>query len=139
MTKAADKYKIITRSYIGNEYKAMGLYQKDATSLAVEGYFPISQIYTPGKWSLGDFIVALILCFIIIGFLAFLYMIIVKPNGTLTVTFELREAQKACPRCAEMVMLAALVCRFCGYEFPPASLAATASLTPDKVKPAALR
>ena len=91
----ANKYKIITRTYAGNEHRALALYQKDATRLAAEGYFPISQIYTSGKWSTGDFILALLLTFIIIGILVFLYMIIVKPSGTLTVTYELREAQKS--------------------------------------------
>ena len=28
---------------------------------------------------------------------------------------------KTCPRCAEQVRAAAVVCRFCGYEFPDAS------------------
>ena len=96
--------------------------------MTAEGYFPISQFYTQGKYSFGDFLAATIACFILIGFLVFLYMIIVEPDGTLTVTYELGEAQKVCPRCAEMVMPAALVCRFCGYEFPPVPLAATTSL-----------
>ena len=26
--------------------------------------------------------------------------------------------KKACPRCAEQINAAALVCRFCGYEYP---------------------
>ena len=30
------------------------------------------------------------------------------------------EAIKICPRCAESVKLKALVCRFCGHEFPSA-------------------
>ena len=62
-------------------------------------------------------------------------MIIVRPNGTLTVTYELREAQKACPRCAEMVMPAALVCRFCGFEFPPAPLTDTTSVDDGSTEP----
>ena len=130
-----NRNKIITRTYIGNKSNALGRYQKDAVSLAAKGYFPTSQIYTPGTWSFGEFFLALLLCFLLIGILVFIYMIIVKPNGTLTVTYELREAQKACPRCAEMVMPAALVCRFCGFEFPPVPDEATTSPPPSGDKP----
>ena len=49
-------------------------------------------------------------------------MLIVKPNGTLTVTYERRAVsveEKICPKCAERIKAAALVCHFCGYEFAP--------------------
>jgi hypothetical protein len=57
---------------------------------------------------------------VIIGFIIFLYMLIMKPNkGTLTVTYELRATtdEKSCPKCAEKIRAAALVCRFCGHSF----------------------
>lgn len=45
----------------------------------------------------------------------------VSPAGTLTVTYELQVQEKTCPRCAERVKAAALMCRYCGYEFSPSS------------------
>lgn len=38
---------------------------------------------------------------------------------------------KVCPRCAERVKAAALICRFCNHEFDPASI-------PESPRPAAL-
>lgn len=72
------------------------------------------------------------LCFILIGIFVYFYMLIVKPDGTLTVTYELRAtpealvedrspvkvARRPCPRCAELILPAALVCRFCFRELP---------------------
>lgn len=32
---------------------------------------------------------------------------------------KMTEAEKSCPRCAEMVRANAVICRFCGHEFEP--------------------
>lgn len=116
----------IVRSYVGKPDWAAELFEHDANSLAKQGYFPISQTYEPGQYGCGAFLLALLLCFILIGILVFLYMLIVKPDGTLTVTYQYRgveqeptqvNATKTCPMCAEEVRQAAKICRFCQHEF----------------------
>ena len=117
----------IVKTYQGTHAKAIKLFQADALKLGYEGYFPTSQSYVPGSYGCGSFLFALLLCLVVIGIFIFIYMLIVKPAGTLTVTYEYTGAQsderdnvaeKTCPKCAEAVKEAAKVCRFCGYEFP---------------------
>jgi hypothetical protein len=126
------KQQVIIKTYKGSQVQATAAYQADSTKMAAQGYFPTSQSWAPGSYGCGGFLVALLLCFILIGILVFVYMLIVKPNGTLSVTYELRRVsarstdvisveEKACPKCAEQVRAAALVCRFCGYEFTTGS------------------
>lgn len=119
-----EKPNTVVRAYTGKENRALELFRADAAKLAKDGYFPINQTYVPGSWGCGAFVIALLLCIVLIGVLVFIYMLIVKPDGTLTVTYQLgetTEAEKACPMCAEKVKSAALVCRFCGHRFDSAS------------------
>ncbi len=82
--------KLIVKTYKGSQSEATADFQTDAMLMAKVGYFPTTQNYAQGTYGCGAFILALILCFLIIGFIVFLYMIIVKPKGTLAVTYELR-------------------------------------------------
>jgi predicted RNA-binding Zn-ribbon protein involved in translation (DUF1610 family) len=116
--------KIRTKTYTGNQERATRLFRADVKKMAEQGYYPTSQTWVSGSHGCGAFILALILCFILIGILVFIYMLIVKPDGTLSVTYELQEIPpdkevntKTCPRCAEKIKEAAVVCRYCNHEF----------------------
>jgi len=115
---------VIVKAYKGSQDEATRIFQDDVGVMATKGYFPTSQSYVPGSYGSGAFIIALILCFAVIGILILVYMLIVKPDGVLSVTYEFRgtvaskaQDEKTCPECAEQVKVAAQVCRFCGYQF----------------------
>ena len=128
------------KDYKGNPRKATQRFQADAPRMAALGYFPISQSYQPGQYGCGAFIVALLLCLLIIGIVVFIYMLIVKPPGILSVVYEYRpfhnvvdsdestrmpKELKVCPMCAEIVKGEARICRFCGHEFVNDGIKAT--------------
>jgi hypothetical protein len=110
----------IIKTYKGSQSTAQKLFQADSVKMAGVGYFPKSQSWAAGQWGAGAFLVALLLCLVLIGLLVFVYMLVVKPEGSLTVVYEYRQPQseeKVCPDCAESVKAAAAVCRFCGHKF----------------------
>jgi predicted nucleic acid-binding Zn-ribbon protein len=122
------KRQVVVKTYKGSQERASELFQADAAKMAADGYFPTSQSWAPGSYGCGSFIVALLLCVVFIGIIIFIYMLLVKPAGTLSVTYERRSPQpapvvspapdeKACPQCAEYIKAAAKICRFCGYKF----------------------
>ena len=81
----------IVRTYRGSQASAARSMQSDARQLAQQGYEPVSQSWAGGQWGCGAFLLALILAIVLIGILIFLYLLIVKPDGTLTVTYAKRE------------------------------------------------
>jgi hypothetical protein len=78
---------IIVKTYTGSQAEATKSFQADAVRMADQGYFPVFQSWTPGRWRSGVFIAALLLCFLIVGIPALIYMLIVTPDGALTVTY----------------------------------------------------
>lgn len=80
--------KILTRTYRGKLEQATRAFQADASVLASSGYRPVAQNYVPGSYSCAAFLVALILCILLVGILIFIYMIVVKPPGSLVVTYQ---------------------------------------------------
>jgi len=83
---------IVVRIYSGSQEAAMVAFQADTAKMAKQGYFPISQTWAPGAYGCGSFLLALALCIVLIGIIVFLYMVIVKPPGALSVTYELRNS-----------------------------------------------
>jgi len=83
----------ITRTYKGPPDRAALLFQQDAAELTTQGYYPMSQTYTPGTWGCGAFLIALALAIVLIGILIFIYMLLVKPDGTLVVIYEYRPSE----------------------------------------------
>ena len=83
----------IVRTYKAkSQQAAAAVFQADAATLAEQGYFPTSQSWAQGSWGCGAFLLALVLFLVLIGLLVFIYMLLVKPAGTLTVTYTLRAA-----------------------------------------------
>ena len=93
-TKWADTpHSILVKTYTGEQGEATALFQADCIEMATQAYFPIWQSWTPGEWAREtyDFAVLLIPLFGI-GILRLAYLLIVEPDGTLTVTYERRPA-----------------------------------------------
>ena len=118
-----------------SEGEARMLASDDLGRAAAAGYRQEGELWIPGRWSAGDFLLAALAALIVVGILVILAMLMIKPKGALLLTLRPGSAPidlvrggaqaapseiKTCPRCAEDVKAAALVCRFCGHSFTPA-------------------
>jgi zinc transporter ZupT len=79
--------KQVIRTYTGRNDEPIEAFKADAVKLAARGYYPRSQVWVPGSYGAGEFILALLLCIILIGFLILAYMLVVAPGGALVVTY----------------------------------------------------
>lgn len=78
---------IIVRTYRGSQGECAAAFSRDAQHMAEGGYYPVAQSWAPGSWGCGAFLLALVLAIVLVGILIFIYLLVVKPAGTLTVTY----------------------------------------------------
>jgi hypothetical protein len=78
---------ITVKTYTGKEAEATMNFQADAAVMVAQGYSPVFQSWAPGQWQSRSFIIVLLLCFLIVGIPALVYMLVVTPDGALTVTY----------------------------------------------------
>lgn len=87
----------LVRTYQGKPDDAAQQAAVDAAALAASGYVEVSRIYAPGSWGCGAFLIAIALILVVgLGLLILAYLVIVKPDGTLTVTYA-RQVQFVAP------------------------------------------
>ncbi len=81
----------VVREYKGKQQKdANSRFSEEAQQFAALGYSVSSQSWAQGQWGCGAWLVALICVLLVgLGLLILAYMLIVKPAGTLTVTYTL--------------------------------------------------
>ena len=87
----ADASAILVEAYKGKQREATACFQAHSIVMAAEGYLPTWQSWAPGEWAREAYIVAVLLIFLFgIGILILGYLLIVEPDGTLTVAYERR-------------------------------------------------
>ena len=83
----ADASAILVEAYKGKQREATACFQAHSIVMAAEGYLPTWQSWAPGEWAREAYIVAVLLIFLFgIGILFLAYLLIVEPEGILTVT-----------------------------------------------------
>ena len=94
---------VFTRTYLGKPSEIEVRRTADAAQLAGRGYYPISSDYLYGEWGGWAWAIALLLVPAVgLGLLIILYMLAVKPSGTLTVNYDPRGTGDANRRLREL-------------------------------------
>jgi hypothetical protein len=89
----ADTSTIPVEAYKGKQREAAACFQAHSIEMAAEGYLPTWQSWAPGEWAREAYVVAVLLIFLFgVGILFLAYLLIVEPEGVLTVTYERRAA-----------------------------------------------
>lgn len=89
---AQERQPFLIRVYTGTQAQATASFQMDAIQLGSMGYVPTTQTWVPGNWTPGQYIAALALCLLFfVGVLLLIYMVMVKPKGSLNVTYALQK------------------------------------------------
>lgn len=84
--------RVVVRTYRArNGAEASAMLAAEAPIAYGAGYSITAQTWAPGSWGTGAFLIALLaILFFGLGLLILAYLVIVKPDGTLTVTFTRR-------------------------------------------------
>jgi hypothetical protein len=84
---------ILIKTYTGKQGEATALFQADSIEMAAKGYFPTWQSWAPGEWTREAYVIAVLLILLFgMGIFRLAYLVIVEPDGILTVTYERRPA-----------------------------------------------
>ena len=80
---------VVVRAYRGKSRSAAAqAMATDAAALSKAGYAPTTETWAGGEYSPIAYIGALLLAIFLIGIIIFILMLIVQPDGTLTVRYE---------------------------------------------------
>jgi hypothetical protein len=92
-SELADTASLLIKGYEGKQREVTARLQSESIEMATLGYFPTWQNWSPGEWSREAYVVAVLLILLFgMGILILAYLLIVEPDGTLTVTYERRAA-----------------------------------------------
>jgi hypothetical protein len=83
---------LIRRYKAAQQADALAAFEQDARELAKQGYEPVRESWAEGQWGAAALLIALVLLVVLVGLLVLMYMLLVKPAGTLTVTYARKGA-----------------------------------------------
>jgi hypothetical protein len=129
--------KIVSKAYYGCHEESSIRFMNHSVVMDEKGYSPTSQHYSLGAYTTVDFFMFLILMLVsafvlfIIGAkgwmitavesLFFLYMIVVKPKGSLVVTYtyklKTKVKGKLCQNCTKIIKATDKICKHCNHEY----------------------